>query len=129
MTNPNITQFPSAGRMTEQEYDRARAELGDRKDGKARWDQQLAALFYRSGWTHEKLAAKEGRSRPYITRTLQFGRFLTNVPIGTSPKNLTERRFREYWEKTAGNNERQRFAEVQKRPIAERFPLNGKLSP
>jgi len=33
----NITIFPSA-RMTEADYDRVRAELGDRKDAKARWD-------------------------------------------------------------------------------------------
>jgi hypothetical protein len=31
-----------------------------------------------------------------------------------APKNLTERRFREYWAKTEGGNERQRFIAIQK---------------
>jgi hypothetical protein len=32
----------------------------------------------------------------------------------TPPSNLTERRFRSYWERTSGGNERQRFTAVMK---------------
>jgi len=52
-------------------------------------------LFARSGWTQEELAKKEHKSR--------FGWFLiffTNVNNAeNSPLNLTERRFRDYWER------------------------------
>jgi hypothetical protein len=40
-------------RMTPKEYETARAALGDRTNAGARWDQQLATLFYRSGWTQD----------------------------------------------------------------------------
>jgi hypothetical protein len=47
-----------------------------------------------------------------------FGRFLVNMPMGINPEiplySLTERRFREYWSRTEGTNERQRFAAVLK---------------
>jgi hypothetical protein len=45
---------------------------------------------------------------------LRFGRFLTDVRNAENlPKNLTEGRFRSYWERITGANERQRFAVVQ----------------
>jgi hypothetical protein len=73
-------------------------------------------LFHRSNWTQEQLAKKEGKSQRHIGRLLCFGRFLSFSPMGlnaeTAPKNLTERRFRSYWERapSCGGNERQRFA-------------------
>jgi hypothetical protein len=96
--------------------ERGERDVGNRKDTGAKWDQQLATLFYQSGWTQERLAEKEGKSRPYITRLLLFGRFLNFVPIGTNPEiplsSITEGKFRSYWERTEGGNERQRFAAV-----------------
>jgi hypothetical protein len=62
----NVAPFPA--RMNEQDYERARAELGARKDAGAKWDQQLALLFARSGWTQEQLAAKEGRNQSWVAR-------------------------------------------------------------
>jgi transcriptional regulator with XRE-family HTH domain len=118
--------------MTEVEYERDRAELGDRKDAKARWDQELAALFIRSGWTQEQLAAKEGKSQRWVSYNLTFGRFLSFSTMVLNsenlPKNLTERRFREYWEQTTGTNERRRFTEVQ-RLMAEHLHLQKEKGP
>jgi len=71
-----------------------------------------AALFYRSGWTQEELAAKEGKSRQRITQMLLFGRFLNFATGGSNsqiPPNLTERHFRSFWERTSGD-ERDRFS-------------------
>ena len=37
-------------RMTGGEYDAARAAIGNRKDAKPKWDQELCKLFTASGW-------------------------------------------------------------------------------
>jgi len=111
------------GRITESEFDRERAKLreqyGDSSvEAAAKRDQALAVLFYRSGWTQEELATKEGKGQQHIGRSLRFGRFLNFTPTGVNaesiPNNLTERRFRSYWEQTdkADTNERTRFREV-----------------
>jgi hypothetical protein len=77
----------------------------------------MALLFAKSGWTQEEFAEKEGKSQRWTSYRLTFGRFLnfsTAVLNPESlPKNLTERKFRSYWDKTTGTNERQRFGEVQ----------------
>jgi hypothetical protein len=42
-------------------------------------------LFYRSGWTQEELAKKEGKSPQWVAQRIRFGRFLnfsTAVEIG-----------------------------------------------
>jgi hypothetical protein len=58
-----------------------------------------------NGWTKEKLAEKEGKSPQWIAQRLRFGRFLNFSTMvektETLPKNLTERKFRKYWERTA----------------------------
>ena len=102
-------------RMTEAEYDAERARLGNsRKDAGDRWEQDLARLFARSGWTQDDLAKKEGKSQSWVGQRLCFGRFLnftTNVVNAVAPPtNLTEGYFRKYWEKAdpCGGNERQR---------------------
>jgi hypothetical protein len=132
MTNVVAADFPR--RMTPQEYERERAELretyGDKaKEASAKRDQALATLFARSGWTQEELAAKETHitgkrvSQPYISQRLVFGRFLGFIATAINdewmPRDLTERKFRSYWLHTEGNNERQRFAEVQRLMVAD----------
>src|SRR5262249_24824395 len=117
----NIVPIRSA--MTEAEYDRERSKLrqmyGDKSnEAAAKRNQALAALFYRSCWTQEQLANKEGKSPQHIAQSLRFGRFLsfstTVENTQTLPNNLSERRFRDYWSRTSGSNERQRFDAVLK---------------
>jgi len=109
-------------RMSEEDYkrerERIRSTYGDSGiEAAAKRDQALAALMHRSGWTQEQLAQEEGLSRPRVTQRLTFGRFLDFVTSGNNsqnlPKNLTERRFRGYWEQTEKDlDERFRFREV-----------------
>jgi len=75
-------------------------------------DQDAARIFYQSGWTQEELAAFVGKSRSYCARRLLFGRFLGFVPDRHISRNDTEWRFRSFWERTQGTNERQRFTHV-----------------
>jgi hypothetical protein len=119
MNRMSIAQFAAAGKMTETEYrarrEEIRATYGDSASERAGlFEQELARLFYQSGWTQEQLAAIESKSRKWIDFRVRFGRFLdfgTTVPI---PKNLTEGRFRGYWERTdrKEGNERIRFRDV-----------------
>jgi len=114
---------PIRGRMTDAEYAQARAKLralyGDSSiEAAAKRDQALAVLFYHSGWTQDELAKKENKSQDWISLHMRFGRFLnfTTMVVKSEslPKNLTERRFRFYWDQTKneGGNERARFRAV-----------------
>lgn len=99
----------------QRERDEIRATYGDSNtEAHAKRDQALAALFHRSGWTQEELAKVEGVARQHVARKLAFGAFLSFAPTGSIPRNLTERRFRGYWERTDKNegNERVRFRAV-----------------
>lgn len=111
------------GRMTVADYERERAALRETygensTEAAAKRDQALAKLFYRSGWTQEELADKESKSPQWISYRVRFGRFLqfstTVEKFETLPSNLTERRFRSYWERTekSEGNERARFLSV-----------------
>lgn len=102
------------GRMSEAEYDVERAQLApDKAAAGIRWEQALALLFYRSGWTQDELAKKEGKSKSSIGRSVIFGRFLALIAKSPVGEKLTERRFREYWERTTSSpNERIRFRAV-----------------
>lgn len=137
--NASVTTAPAhpphltvvTGRMSEAVYDVARAELretyGDTiEQAGARFEQELARLFYRSGWTQDELAKKEGKGKSWISQRLIFGRFLTFAADSTMVEKLTERRFRDYWERTeSGPNERARFGEVIKLMQAPKRPAIG----
>jgi hypothetical protein len=117
-------------RMTEAQYERERAKIAPTKreamnEGGVRWEQQLAELFYRSGWSAPQLVAKERRSESAIKRLVLFGRFLGfaqhEANAENLPKNLNENRFRNYWNRTEGGggrrdggNERIRFLTIIK---------------
>jgi len=131
-------------RMTGGEYDAARAAIGNRKDAKPKWDQELCKLFNASGWATEALARKEGIHPRTMQQRLLFGRFLTFAEKRAAIRarqclnGLTEWRFRRLWRDTVKtDNERQRFEAVLKAlqgpPIAARaIPANElftKLSP
>lgn len=116
---------PLHARMSDAEYEAERAKLRElygesSTEAAAKRDQAMAILFYRSGWTQEELAKKEEKTQQWVALRIRFGRFLnfttTVVNSDSLPKNLTERRFRSYWEQTnkAETNERIRFQAVIK---------------
>lgn len=103
--------------MSETDYDRERQRIRDlfgdsRNEAGTRWEQALAQLFWRSGWSQDELAAKEGKSQTWVNFRLRFGRFLAFSENITDCNILTEGRFRKYWEQTDGSNERRRFNQV-----------------
>lgn len=116
---PSIV-VPFTGRMTEVEYDRERTQLratyGDnRSEAGIRWEQELAKLFFRSGWSQDHLAAKEGKKKSWVSQRLIFGRFLAYSENSTDSGKLTEWAFRRYWEQTdVSQTERQRFRAVER---------------
>jgi transcriptional regulator with XRE-family HTH domain len=124
--------------MTEADYERQRAEIREtygenKKQAGVRWEQALATLFYRSGWTQEELAKKEGKSQSHISRQLLFGRFLnfmsTDINTEKAPINLSEKQFRIYWEQTDKKiNEGARSYAVVKL-MAEKPSVNRQLAP
>lgn len=130
MTAATLHQFEPG--MTEAVYrserERIRATYGDgsSKQARAAADQALAALFVRSGWTQERLAEVEKKSRQWVTFAVRFGAFLDFATDVANPEfdavrvQLTEGKFRSYWAETPdeGNN-RQRFLAVQKALLAD----------
>jgi transcriptional regulator with XRE-family HTH domain len=101
-------------RMSPAEYDAERAKLAATKaEAGVRWEQELAKLFARSGWTQQELAAKENKTQAWVNQRLCFGRFLEFTRNITAGYNLTERRFRDYWARTEKPSEHERFAEVE----------------
>jgi len=134
-----VHDFQSSGRMTDAEYEferqRLRETYGDSSiEAAAKRDQAMATLFIRSGWTQDKLAEKESTTQSNIAKRLRFGRFLSFSPTGlnaeTTPNNLTERRFRSYWDQTDKKepNERIRFRAVHAL-IAENTALRAQARP
>jgi hypothetical protein len=137
-------EIVALNRMSESEYDAARAVIGNRRDAKAKWDQELCKLFVASGWATEPLARKEGIHPRTMQQRLLFGRFVAFAEKRAAARarqclnGLTEWRFRRLWRATVNTgNEYQRFEAVLKglagAPIAARaIPANElftKLSP
>jgi len=113
-----------SAQMSDEEYNRERAGLmsafyGDSSiDVAAKRDQALALLFYRSGWTEDQVAKKEGRTRQWVSDRIGFGRFLnfasSLAEAGSLPRNLSVKKFLDVWEQTVrnGRNERIRFRQA-----------------
>jgi hypothetical protein len=107
--------------MTMEEFKAKRKEIeAEYRDSKAFAgavrEQRLADLYLDSGWTQREIAKAERCSQKTVDFLLRFGRFLQWLEYhGTQaiPKNLSERRFRAYWEKTdSGLGEGPRFKAV-----------------
>lgn len=108
--------------MAEPEYIRERQQLIDTYgeadvggvERAALGDQAWAQFFHNSGWTQDRIAEVEGKGQQWVSRHLCLGRFLAFTPMGVKAKNLTERRFRSYWDATDKDepNESERFRAV-----------------
>jgi hypothetical protein len=108
-----------SGQMTEGDYDRERAKITYRDSPAAKRDQALAILLYRSGWTKEQLAKKEGRTHQWASYQIEFGRFVSSSLARSEslPKNLDTKKFLDIWEQQIvqkERNERTRFEAVLK---------------
>lgn len=55
-----------------------------------RWEQDLATLFYRSGWTQEELARREGRGGPSLIPASQRRTPAMTRNIASDPKWIFE---------------------------------------
>lgn len=109
-------------RMSDADFDSELATLHDRygasrEEAGNRFEQELARLAARSGWTQEELAGKLGKSQKWVDFNLRFGRFLnlsTNVLKTEIPLfSLSEGRFRVLFQKTdKTQSEPTRFQEV-----------------
>ena len=116
--------------LTQEQFDARWTHINEQREAKQEsvdgwFDQHAAALFEKSGWTQQRIADKVGMSRQRVTQLLLFGRFLGFATSGSKlqkpgfevdiTSNLTERRFREYWEATEKQpKEEHRFCEVAK---------------
>jgi hypothetical protein len=115
-----------SGHIKEREYDRERANLRNTYtsssiEATASCDRALAILLYRSGWTQEQLAKKEGKSRKWVVCQIRFGQFLTFVnslaelETESLPKNLNTKKFLQIWQQQTvqqERDERMRFQQV-----------------
>jgi hypothetical protein len=81
-----------SNQMTDAQFDAERAKLRERGESStertARWEQDLANLYYRSGWTQEALAEKEQKTQSWISRRIVFGRFLNFMQEAHKPEKL-----------------------------------------
>jgi hypothetical protein len=108
--------------MTEAEFDEALALINERTNllhsgVEAHRQQEVARLFYRSGWTQEAIANRLGKSQTWVSFALCFGRFPSYYNCNNSetapplPPDFNQWRFRQCWDRTDGA-EFDRFAEV-----------------
>jgi hypothetical protein len=132
----NVVPF---GRMSSADYERERTALRETYGNSsaaagAKRDQALARLFYRSGWTQAELAKAERKSEGWVNQRLRFGRFLDFLTGVRNPEiapvEITEGRFRRYWERTdkSETNERARFVVVL-RLMLQGDPRRPKIGP
>lgn len=88
-----------------------------REEADAYRDQELARLFERSEWSHERIALKLKKGRRWVSYHLLFGRFLTfgtarSQELGPLLSGLTEYVFRQQFYKDTQGREEQRFAQA-----------------
>src|SRR5262245_24113291 len=88
----------AAEMLTDGEYQAKRRAIALSADP----EREQALLFAQSERTVEQIAHVEQRDRRWVADRLRFGRFLQQMS-GAIPKNLTLRRFLEYWDKTDRN--------------------------
>ena len=110
--------------LSERQYDARRKRIRDEYETSmnragAKRDRELSYLFVQSGWTQQRIAEKEGRSREWVCKRLRFGRFIdflgTTVPNGEKlPVDLSERKFRGFWESTASQKQCAKMSEEEK---------------
>ena len=78
----------------------------NKKQAAAKSVEALAMFFAKFVWTPQKIAQKEGKSAPWVTYQLCFGRFLNFFTTVNNSENgslgLTEWKFRKFWEGTEG---------------------------
>lgn len=123
MTPATVHQFESG--MTEEQYRREREDIratygdGSSTQARARADQALAALFVRTGWTQERLATTERKSRQWVDQHVRFGQFLQFATTVANPEfeairpRLTERKFRAAWcDTSTTDNPRERYRDA-----------------
>jgi hypothetical protein len=129
----------AGGRMTEAEYERERAKIAATKQqAGVRWEQELARLFARSGWSTKELAAREGRGVRYIQTLLKFGQFLGFMELRGTTRNehlasIACSRFDHYWRRLSngkadrlGLHDRERFREIARLMTEESGERVGK---
>ncbi len=116
------TKKKQATEWTDEQYDKQRKDIEAgfelRKECADAWrDQRVATLFDECGWTQERIAKREDKTQGWVQLRLRFSRFLgfintTGINGTPIPRNLTERRFRSYWEQTTKGHEPTRFRAV-----------------
>jgi len=117
------TNATTAKTLTDEQFDLRLQQIDDQAAAmqervNAFRDQELARLFHQCGWTQQRIADKVGKSQNWVCYQLRFGAFLEFITSGDNstkpPKNLTERKFRGYYERTTEEKEDLRFADVLK---------------
>jgi hypothetical protein len=110
--------------MTVEEYTKRRAELRERygdnaREAGIRREQELARLFYVSGWSERELAEQEGVGKTTVHQWIAFGRFLDFALVAGATKSqnglktIKAKPFRTLYAQTdPSGNERQRFTAV-----------------
>jgi hypothetical protein len=125
----------SENTMTEPEFDARIKQIdkgyaGKREGAEAYRDQELARLFIECKWTQEKIAQEMGRTQPWVTYRLRFGRYLEIITRSYNSSrptdSLTEYHFRKGWSTVAKEHPKETEAERFGR-VAEWLEANPPL--